>query len=219
MTFAVQKAMVLDMVTQENNDRFDETFVGRAINLGCVDFIDKTEVVDSYWTETTVANQLWYLLPTANYEITRVEWYDLSATKRHTLVKKTMEEMDTGYKFDENFDEDTDWHQTKGSPEVWIPRERDVIGIWPACDTSVDTIYIYGRERHTDMSADENTSEIPTEFQIIPLYFAAAMLLRSDNDDRTAKYEKKYKEEVFLAKRTVTDRNKKMPQQWRIYTY
>lgn len=219
MTFAVMKAMTLDMVSQENNDRFDDTFVGRAVNLGCVDFIDKTEVVDSYWTETTVANQLWYLLPTTNYEITRVEWYDLSATKRHTLVKKTMEEMDTEYVFDENYDENADWHQTTGSPEVWIPRERDVIGIWPACDTSVDTIYIYGRERHTDMSADGSTSEIPTEFHIIPCYFAAAMLLRSDNDDRTAKYEKKYKEEVFLAKRTVKDRNKRMPGVWRAYNY
>ncbi|KKL08112.1 hypothetical protein LCGC14_2579170 [marine sediment metagenome] len=219
MTFAVMKAQVLDMVSQENYDRFDEIFVGRAVNLGNVDFIDKTEVVDSYWTETTVANQLWYLLPSANYEITRVEWYDLSATKRRTLVKKTMEEMDTEYVFDENYEENQDWHQTKGNPEVWIPRERDVIGIWPACDTSVDTVYVYGRERHTDMSADGDTSEIPTEFQIIPLYFAAAMLLRSDNDDRTAKYEKKYQEEVFLAKRTVKDRNKRMPGVWRPYTF
>lgn len=219
MTFTQMKALVLDLVTEENNDRFDDTFVGKAINLGCIDFIDKTEVVDTYWTETTVANQLWFLLPTANYEITRVEWYDLSNTERHVLVKRTMNEMDKEYQYDEDYDADKDWHQTTGDPKIWIPRERDVIGIWPACDTSVDTIYIYGRERHTDMSADESTSEIPTEFQVIPCYFAAAMLLRSDNDDRTAKYEKKYQQEVFMAKRTIKDRNKQMPGAWRAYTY
>lgn len=218
MTFLEMKATVLDMVSEENNDRFDDTFVGRAINLGCVDFIDKTEVVDSNWTITTVANQLWYLLPTTNYEITRVEWYDASADYRYTMIKKTMRQMDEEYEYDSNVIVE-DWQQDTGSPQIWIPRERDIIGLWPACDTASDTIYVYGRERHTDMSADASTSEIPTEFQVIPCYFAAAMLLRSDNDDRTAKYEKKYKEEVFLAKRTIKDRNKKMPQQWRIYTH
>ena len=219
MTFAVMKAMVLDMVTQENYDRFDETFVGRAVNLGCVDFLDKTEVVDTYWTKSTVADRLWYRTSTGGFEITRVEWYDASATKRHTLVKKSMNEMDEEYQYDENYDENQDWHQTTGDPEAWIPREHDVIGIWPACDVDGDTLYLYGRERHTDMSADESESEIPTEFQVIPCYFAAAMLLRSDNDDRTVKYETKYKEEVFMAKRTIMDRKQKMPGGWRLYTY
>jgi len=219
MTFAIMKATVLDMVSEENYDRFDEVFVGKAINLGCIDFIDKTEVVDSNWSYTSVANQLWYLLPTKNYEITRVEWYDLSGTKRYPLIKKTMNEMDAGYVHDEDYDEESDWHQTTGDPRVWIPRERDVIGIWPACDVSVDTIYIYGRERHTDMSDSVTTNEIPTEFQVIPCYFAAAMLLRSDNDDRTAEYERKYKEEVMMAKRAIKDRNKQMPGVWRAYTY
>jgi len=219
MTFAQMKTLVLDLVSEENYDRFDEVFVGKAINLGCIDFIDKTEVVDTYWTETTVANQLWYLLPTTEYDITRVEWYDLSGTERHTLTKKTMEEMDTEYVYDDNYEDEADWQQTTGDPKVWILRERDVIGIWPACDVAVDTLYIYGRERHTDMSADESTSEIPTEHQVVPCYFAAAMLLRSDNDDRTAKYEKKYKEEVFLAKKLIKDRQKTMPRSWRAYTY
>lgn len=219
MDFTAMKALVLDLVAEENYDRFDESFVGAAINLGCVDFLDKTEVVDTHWERKTVANQLWYKCPLGNYEIKRVEWYDASNTKRRPLVRKTMNEMDVEYVYDENYDENSDWHQTKGNPEVWIPREHDVIGIWPACDTQGDTLYLYGREKHTDMSASDSKSEIPTEYQVIPCYFAAAMLLRSDNDDRTNEYEKKYKEEVMMAKRTITDRKKKMPGVWRLYTY
>jgi len=213
------KALVLDLIAEENYDRFDDTFVGKAVNLGCIDFLDKTEVVDTYWTRVTVANQLWYKIPLGSYEIRRVEWYDASGSKRYTLVRKTMNEMDDEYQYDEDYDENQDWHQTTGNPEVWIPREHDVIGIWPACDTQGDTLYLYGRERHTDMSADNSESEIPTEFQIVPCYFAAAMLLRSDNDDRYSKYENKYEKEVFLAKRVVMDRKKKMPGVWRLYTY
>jgi len=220
MTFSELKVLTMDLIAEENTDRFDTTFLERAINLGCVDFLDKTEVEDTHFTRVTVANQLWYKLALKAKEITRIEWYDLSATKRHTLVKKTMEEMDEEYPYDTNrYNADEDWHQTTGDPVVWIPRERDVIGIWPACDTQGDTLYLYGRRRHTDLSSDASEPKIPDEFRHIPCIYAARMLLRSDNDERAPSFEKWYKEEVFFAKKQVKERKEKMPARWRMYTY
>ena len=103
MDFAAMKATVLDLIAEENYDRFDETFVSRTINLGCIDFVDKTEVTDTNWTRSTGEDQMWYLVPGETsatggvYEITRVEWQDASDDEWHLLVKKTMEEMDEEY--------------------------------------------------------------------------------------------------------------------------
>lgn len=220
MTFDEMKALVLDLVAEENNDRFDDTFVGKAINLGCIDFLDKTEVVDSNWTRLTVKNQMWYLVATGTYEIIRVEWYDLSNTEWHKLEKKTFEEMDEEYPLDyDRSEEDTSWQQITGDPVVWIPREHDVLGIYPACDVAGDTLKIYGREKHTDMSDIVTESEIPAVYQVVPCIYAARMLLRSDNDEKAASFEHWYKEEVMLAKKQIKERKKKMPSRWRMYTY
>jgi len=219
MTFADMKAQVLDLIAEENNDRFDDTFVGRAVNLGCIDFIDKTEVLDSHWTISTVEDRMWYLVPTATYEITRVEWYDASTTIKHVLAKATMRQMDELYPLDdENYDSDADWQSVTGDPSLWIPREHDVIGIYPACDIADDTLYIYGRKKHTTLTGT-NTSPIPVEFHNTPCLYAARMLLRSDNDEKAPTFEKWYKEEVTIAKGVITDRKKKKPGVWRIYTY
>jgi hypothetical protein len=217
--FSDMKTLTKDLIAEETTDRFDDTFISKAINLGCVDFIDKTEVLDTHWTRLTVANQLWYLIPSGAYEIIRVEWYDASGSKRYTLVKKTMNEMDDEYQYDEDYDENQDWHQTTGNPEAWIPREHDVIGIWPACNIAGDTLYFYGRKKHTDLSADADETDIPEEFRHIPCIYAARMLLRSDNDEKAPSFEAWYKEEVMMAKRTIKDRKKKMPGVWRLYTY
>jgi len=219
MTFTVMKTTVLNMVGEGNYDRFSETFVEKSINLGAIDFIDKTEVLDTNWYISTVANQMWYLISTTNYEITRVEWYDASKDIKIKLEKKTFNEMDEEYSYDStNYDKDKDWQSITGDPVAWIPKEHDVIGIYPACNVKDDKLYIYGRKKHTTLTGSE-TSAIPDQYQIIPCYFAAAMLLRSDYDEKTSTYEKKYREEVFLAKRTVMDRKKKMPAKWRLYTY
>jgi len=222
MTFTQMKALVLDLVGEAalTYDRFSETFVEKSINLGCIDFIDKTEVVDTNWTRSTEADQMWYLIDTGTYEITRVEWYDLSKTEWHKLEKKTFKEMDEEYPYDvDRVEEDTNWQQITGDPVVWIPREHDIIGIYPACDVSTDTLKIYGRKKHTDMDDTVTTCEIPVEHQVVPCIYAARMLLRSDNDEKAASFEKWYKEEVMMAKREIRDRKKKMPSRWRVYTY
>lgn len=219
MNFSEMKAQVLDLIAEENNDRFDDDFVGRAVNLGAIDFIDKTEVLDSYWSISTVANQMWYLVPTATFEITRVEWVDATDDERHKLEKKTFKEMDEEYPYDtDRTEEDTDWQEITGDPVVWIPREHDVIGIYPACDVNDDTLYIYGRKKHTTLTGT-NTSAIPVEFHNTPCLYAARMLLRSDNDEKAPNFEKWYKEEVMIAKREIKDRKKKHPAVWRVYTY
>jgi len=221
MTLTVMKAHVLDLIEEQalNYDRFSETFVERAINLGCVDFIDKTEVLDSHWEYTTTTD-MWYLLSPANYEITRIEWYDASEDKRHVLAKRTMRQMDELYPLDtDNYDSDADWQSITGDPLVWIPREHDVFGIYPACDVTDDTLYVYGRKKHTTLDDDNTTSDIPDQYHHIPCLYAARMLLRSDNDEKAPSFEKWYKEEVMMAKREIMDRKKKMPGQWRLYTY
>jgi len=219
MDFSSMKSHVLNLLGEQNYDRFSESFVEQSINLGCIDFIDKTEVLDSHWTITTVANKMWYLINPGPYEITRVEWEDTSEDIKHVLTKKTFEEMDGEYPHDtNNYNEDKDWQSITGNPVVWIPREHDVIGIYPACDVATDTLYIYGREKHTTLSGTQ-TSEIPIEFHNTPCIYAARMLLRSDNDEKAPSFEKWYKEEVFMAKRTIMDRKKKMPGKWRLYTY
>lgn len=220
MDFSSMKACVLDLIGEENYDRFDETFVGRAINFGCVDFLDKTEVAETNWTRSTGANQMWYKIPTGNYEVWRIEWYDLSNTEWHKLERKTFEEMDEEYPYDTSrSEEDTSWQQITGDPVAWIPREFDVYGIYPACDVAGDTLKFYGKEKHTDMSADASESEIPVVYQVVPCIYAARMLLRSDNDEKAGSFERWYKEEVMLAKKQIKERKKKMPSRWRMYTY
>lgn len=221
MDFTTMKAFVLDLIEEQalNYDRFSEAFIERAVNLGCIDFIDKTEVLDSDWYISTVANQMWYLVPTANYEITRVEWYDASEDIRIKLEKKTFNQMDEEYPFDsDNYDSDKDWQSITGDPKAWIPKEHDVIGIYPACDIADDKVYIYGRKKHTTLTGI-NTSAIPDEYHLVPCLYAARMLLRSDNDAKAASIEKWYKEEVMMAKREIKNRKKKMPTNWRLYTY
>lgn len=218
MDFSTMKARVLDLVAEENNDRFDDTFVGFAVNTGCADFLDKTEAVDTHWEQTTVANQLWYLAPTNVFEIKRIEWYDASADYRHTLTKKTMREMDEEYEYHEDYTEE-DWHQVKGSPGLWIPREIDVYGIWPADDTADDTLYLYGSKKHVDMSDDANEPGFQSHYHHIPCIYAARMLLRSDNDEKAPSFERWYKEEIMMAKREIRERREKMPSRWRMYTY
>lgn len=220
MDFLAMKNLVMDLVAVEDNDRFDTTFIGKAINLGCIDFLDKTEVVDVNWTRSTAANQMWYKIPTGNYEVWRIEWYDLSNTEWHKLERKTFEEMDEEYPLDyDRNEEDTDWQQITGDPVVWIPREFDVYGIYPACDVDGDTLKFYGRKKHTDLSADADESEIPEVYQVVPCIYAARMLLRSDNDEKAASFERWYKEEVTMAKKQIRERKKKMPSRWRMYTY
>jgi len=219
MNFSEMKDFTLNLCEEANNDRFTDAFVGQAVNLGCIDFIDKTEVLDTNWYISTVANQMWYLVPTANYEITRVEWEDVSEDIKHTLVRKTFNQMDEEYPQDsENYDSDKDWQSITGDPIVWIPKEHDVIGIYPACDTANDKIYIYGRKKHTTLTGTD-TSKIPDQYHVIPCIYAARMLLRSDNDAKAPSFEKWYKEEVMMAKREIADRKKKMPAVWRRYLY
>ena len=219
MNFTEMKALVLNLIGEQNNDRFTDAYNGTTVNLGCVDFIDKTEVLDSDWYISTVADQMWYLISTANYEITRVEWYDASEDVRHPLTKKNFQEMDEEYPYDStNYDEDKDWQAITGDPVVWIPKEHDVIGIYPACNVDSDKIYIYGRKKHTTLTGT-NTSAIPDQYHVIPCIYAARMLLRSDNDEKAPSFEKWYKEEVMMAKREILGRKKKMPGKWRTYTY
>jgi len=225
MTFTVMKAMVLDLIAEENNDRFDDTFVGRAVNLGCVDFLDKCEAIDTHWTIDTVADQMWYLSPTNCFELTRVEWVDdwVGSTdfgQRLKLERKTFKEMDDEYPLDTSRAEDnTSWQEITGDPVVWIPKEHDVIGIYPACDTSDDKLFLYGRKKHVDMDEDANTPGFADQWHIIPCIYAARMLLRSDNDEKAAGFERWYKEEVMMAKRTIMERKKHMPSTWRMYAY
>jgi len=219
MDFSTMKARTLDLIAEENNDRFDDTFVGFAVNTGCADFLDKTEAIDTHWTQTTEENQLWYLAPTNVFEIKRIEWYDASGTKRHKLEKKTMGEMDEEYPYDQNYASDEDWHQSTGDPEAWIPREIDVYGIWPACDVDDDTLYLYGSKKHVDMSDDANEPGFQAHYHHIPCIYAARMLLRSDNDEKAPSFEKWYEKEIMMAKKQIRERREQMPGQWRLYTY
>ena len=196
MTFTTMKAMVMDLIAVEDNDRFDDTFIGRAVNLGCIDFLDKCEAIDSHWLIDTVANQMWYLSAVNCFELTRVEWVDdwVNSTdfgERHKLERKTFNEMDEEYPYDASRSEDdTSWREITGDPVVWIPKEHDVIGIYPACDTSGDKLFLYGRKKHVEMTDGAHTPGFADQWHIIPCIYAARMLLRSDNDEKAASFER-----------------------------
>lgn len=164
------KLTCLDLIGEENYDRFSAAEILRWLNRGLEDIAIKTGYGTSLYLLTTVVGVREYDYPANAKNIIRLEYNDEWLPSINII----------------GLDESSDnsgipWLTATGAPKNWYPSFARKYGIYPTPEGAY-AINVYHFSKGAVLVDDADEPLIPVYFHIAPALYAAYQIKRADND-------------------------------------